>query len=567
MSAPFAPTRFTPARLLAAALVTGLTAAPALAQVGHITDEEPMMDGRNGYAITPILTIGESIDGYTPVGVLDGLAAYDRGDTVRVLANHELNPGNGYAYSLDNGTQLTGARVSFFDIDKSDRSITDAGLAYGTVYDRDGNLVSNPAQINETGNANDGFARLCSSQGYTAGEYGFVDDIYFTGEETSKPFHPHGGTEWALNVQSNEVWAAPMLGRGSWENVTALDTGTTDKVALLMGDDLESAPLYLYVGQKNAVGDGGFLDRNGLAQGKLYVWVADSGELTPDDGFTGTGSEREGSFVELPDYFRPDLAGTEGYDDDGYADGDTMRDIADSIGAFSFSRPEDVHTNPADGTQAALASTGREDLFPSDAFGSTYIVDVDFTDLDNGVIGGDLAIVFDGDDEGNEAQGLRSPDNLVWSADGFIYVQEDASTDLFSGGGEVTTDASIWKVDPDSMTIVQIAEMDRDAIPEMYLGGVDGDGNPLSFPGELGDWESSGILDVSALFGLLPGQLFLADVQAHTLEGGIIQELNLDEGGQLIFIENVGSTVIPTPAAAPAGLLLLAGLLTRRRRA
>ncbi len=567
MSATFAPTRQAPttARLIAAAALTALAAAPAFAQPGHVTDEAAMMTGLNGYKVSPVLTIGEAINGYTAPGVLDGLGVYDQGTSIRVLANHELNPGKGYAYSLDNGTQLTGARVSYFDINKSDRSITGAGLAYGSVYDRDGNLVSNPAQINETGNAIDGFARFCSSHSFNAGEYGFVDDIYFAGEETGKPFHPHGGTEWAMNVGSREVWAAPALGRGAWENVTALDSGRDDKVAILLGDDTQSAPLYLYIGDKDAVGDGSFLDRNGLAQGQLYAWKADSGDIDPE-GFKGTGSQRTGRFVALPDTFRPDLAGTPGYDEDGYADIDTLQAIADAQGAFSFSRPEDVHTNPANGTQAALASTGRENLFPSDAFGSTYIIDFDFESLDNGEIGGDIRILFDGDDTGNQDAGLRSPDNLVWSADGHIYVQEDASTDLFGSSGDLANDASIWRIDPDTGEIVQIAEMDRNAIPEMYFS-LDDAGEPLSTPGQLGEWESSGIIDVSELFDLLPGSLFLADVQAHSLEGGIIDELNLDEGGQLIFIEKIGSpNVIPTPAAAPAGLLLLAGLTLRRRR-
>jgi len=41
------------------------------------------------------------------------------------------------------------------------------------------------------------------------------------------------------------------MGLAAWENVTELNTGRTDKVAFLVGDDRAGAPLLLYVGDKN----------------------------------------------------------------------------------------------------------------------------------------------------------------------------------------------------------------------------------------------------------------------------------------------------------------------------
>ena len=52
--------------------------------------------------------------------------------------------------------------------------------------------------------------------------------------------------------------------------------------------------------------------------------------------------------------------------------------LAAAAGAFEFSRPEDVATNPADGTQVVMASTGRASLYPSDNWGTTYLIDLDF---------------------------------------------------------------------------------------------------------------------------------------------------------------------------------------------
>ena len=55
-----------------------------------------------------------------------------------------------------------------------------------------------------------------------------------------------------------------------------------------------------------------------------------------------------------------------GYDADGFATQAQQDKLAEDAGAFTFSRPEDVATNPEDGTVAVLASTGRGSLFPSD---------------------------------------------------------------------------------------------------------------------------------------------------------------------------------------------------------
>lgn len=77
--------------------------------------------------------------------------------------------------------------------------------------------------------------------------------------------------------------------------------------------------------------------------------------------------------------------------------------------------------------------------------------------------------------------------------------------------------------------------MNRDSIPE---GQTDPDGT------DIGRWESSGIIDVSELFGEDPGELFLFDVQAHSLRDGSIEEGNLVEGGQLAFLINEAPNTI-----------------------
>ena len=465
-----------------------------------------------GWSVKPIFTVGETIGTYLPPGILDGAGAFaGNGISATVLVNHELSPGNGYAYQLDNGTTLTGARVSRFVIRRGANGnvrIQDAGPAYGRAYDRSQNLVTDPAQINETGNANDGFARFCSAQGVAAGAYGFVDDIFFTNEETGKPFHPHGGSVWAIDVNDHAIWAVPAAGRGAWENVTPLDTGSDSTVALLMGDDTQSAPLYLYVGQKNA-GSSDFLDRNGLLNGRLYAWKADNGDLSPED-FNGLNELRDGSFLEMQ-VLDASMAGMPGYDAQGYLDIDTLQAQADAAGCFSFSRPEDLGTNPIDGTQAVFASTGRGGLFPSDNWGTTYVVDVDFSDLS-----ASLVIIHDADDLVVPDDGIRSPDNLEWAGNGKAYLQEDRSTSPSSLFGSVSgVEASIWELDPITRVARRIAEVDRSVVAPA--------GTTDDCAGDIGCWETSGILDVTDLFGTAPDErLFIATVQAHGIEDGVI---------------------------------------------
>ncbi|MGB7414417.1 MAG: esterase-like activity of phytase family protein, partial [Thermosynechococcaceae cyanobacterium] len=492
------------------------------------TVEPAQVKGLEDYVVDPVFTIGETYGDYTPAGILDGLGAFALDDnTVRVLANHELRETEGYAYQLANGTELTGARVSYFDIDKTSRAVVGTGLAYDTIINRVGDVVDEASDL-EFG----GLSRLCSAHYIEAGQFGegrgLVDGLFFTGEEGS------GGTEFVLDPSSNTLYAAPWMGRAAWENVTELDTGTDDKVALLIGDDRQGAPLTLYVGTKETSAGADVLERNGLVGGQLFVWASDSGETTPEE-FNGTFESRSGSWVEIP-FYDLNQAGTAanqdelGYDAQGFATQAQQDALAEAVGAFKFSRPEDVATNPKDGTQAVLASTGRDSLFPSDSWGTTYIIDTDFG-VDGTPITASVKAIYDGDDAGasqfeGSDFGLRSPDNLDWSADGNIYIQEDRSIGEFGlTSGEET---SIWRLDPVSGELTRVAQVDRSAVP---LGQTDGE------PTDIGNWETSGILDVSELFGEEAGSLLLFDVQAHSLGNGVIDAENLVQGGQLAFLE------------------------------
>lgn len=522
------------------------------------TEQPAQITGLNGYEVNPFFTVGEEVDDYVPPGIPDGIGAFALDDdTVRLVVNHELSSDVGYAYTLANGTELTGARVSFFDINKETLELEDSGLAFDTIINRQGEEVDEVSDLEF-----EGINRLCSAQYIEAHQFGegrgLEDSLFFTGEETS------GGTEFVLDPETNTLHAVPWMGRAAWESVTELDTGTTDKVAILIGDDREAAPLLMYVGEKDTSEGAGLLERNGLVDGKLYTWVPDGdiadtptfidedGEEVDTDsapdpfGFSGTGNSLSGSWVELPIY-RPEFAGTAidtnddgsiqdelGYDADGFATQAQQDQMFEDVGGFQFSRPEDVATNPEDSTEAVLASTGRGGRFEGDNWGTTYSINTEFDQSGDPIIA-EVDILYDGDDAGNDLFedpdfGLRSPDNLEWADDGKILIQEDRSTSPSEAfGGTSGEEASIWELDPLTGALTRIAQVDRDAVPT-------GQSDPE--PDDIGNWETSGITDVSSLFDQAPGTHFVLGVQAHSLEDGIIAEADLVQGGQLAFLES-----------------------------
>ena len=543
---------------------------------GFASKGPPMMNADGPWEVRPLFTIGDHLPSrdsrfadreYRPVGALDGLGAYRLNEeTIRVLVNHELDGKIGHPYRLDNGTKLMGARISYLDVDRRTLRILDSGIAYGTIRDRQGRIVETGFQINEVAQTEQGLSRLCSSQLIEKDTFNFVDTIYMTQEELSDPLgHAYGGTVWALDVERQTLHAVPAMGRMAGENTTPL-SGRPDAVALLIGDDtipqideagaagqdaglltspdhVVTAPLWLYVGKKNAPaveqtlapgvdpGNASFLNRNGLLAGQLYYFVADRGVRTVTQ-FNGTGSTLTGVWKKI-DVLDRTKAGEKGYDPIGYKTGWTLRREAKAGGAFQFSRPEDVSTDPAIGTRAVLASTGRDTVFPDhDAWGTIYRIDVDFEAMT-----ATLKILYDGDDAGGARfshpdEGIRNPDNLDWGDDGWIYIQEDKSKQqdpLFgSHSGEET---SLWRLDPLTGDVQRIARIDRSVI--LPKGSTD------DKSGEIGVWESSGILDVTHLFDARDGErMLLATVQAHTIRDGLIATHNLVEGGQLILLSH-----------------------------
>ena len=562
-----------------------------LTDTGHITDEASGIDGLEGFTARALFTIGETLEGtsgalnattagnYTPVGILDGIGAIDLNETtVRIFVNHELNSDEGNSYELSDGNggtfSLQGARISYFDIDKETRAIVDGGVAYNQIVAADGEVASDASFLPaETPTGIDRFCSGSVSEGDEFGNgHGIVDTIYFAGEEVGGRGSDFGGSQFALDVDTGTLYQLPYFGRGAWENLTQVDTGDDSRVAFVLSDDtsptdidgdgvLEAAPLYLYIGEKSSDPNADFLERNGLTDGKLFVFVPNDPAINSPLEFNSSGS-LAGTWVQVDNEPQPELAssdGSTGFDNFGFPTQSNLFVQAEAAGAFQFSRPEDIATNPNNPSQIVFASTGVDtfDVDPetgngADTFGTLYTVDLDFS---SEVPSATLNILYDGDADPTRA--LRSPDNLDFADDGFIYVQEDrAEIDsltgepLFGEGAANPNEAGIVRVDPNTGEVVRIANIDRNAVFDGSVAApttaIDNDA------GIVGSFETSGIIDVSTLFGEAPGTLFLLDEQAHGIDNqdnfsssSRINDDDLVEGGQLILLAAPGVDAAP----------------------
>ncbi|MFN9660845.1 MAG: alkaline phosphatase PhoX, partial [Cyanobacteriota bacterium] len=480
-----------------------------------------------------LITSGEITNGlasgssaYVPAGIFDGMGAYDNGDgTITLLVNHELGATDGYPMTVQGlDATVSGGRISRFVIAKdSDGNgangfqprVLSGGLAYDEVKSVDPSF------------AKGGLSRFCSANlsepGQFGGGRGFVDRLYFAGEENSS------GRFFELDTAAADLHHLPAFGRGGWESAVAVDTGSVNTVALMLFDDTSGTAnyLYLWVGSKEAA-SADLLRRNGIdaSSGALYAWKAET--LSTQAGLNGLALntavaghwERLGSGSEIAAL--PTAA--------------ALRSLAQSKGAMDFIRIEDGDVNPVTGQQVAFNTTGGSG---ADLYGNTNLIDLSNAFATDGSLRTtadttSLKVIVDADRLTGLARqgGVRNPDNIAWGRNGKLYVQEDRS--LLGGtadgrfGGE---EASIWEVDPLTGGTERWAQIDRAAVPAAY-------GQSDSLPTDIGNWESSGVIEVSHLFAAPAGTLFLSNVQAHSLTNGSLQgPAYLVEGGQIQLIQ------------------------------
>jgi secreted PhoX family phosphatase len=129
----------------------------------------------------------------------------------------------------------------------------------------------------------------------------------------------------SVAIFGNQLHTLPKLGRYSKENTVVQPTRGRRTVIIPTEDGPATLDnqLYLYVGKKDRSGHASALARNGLDNGKLYVFRSlDAGR---NSGRTFIGGSVTGEWVEIPD--AEDLTDTE------------LEAASDAVGAMTFVRP------------------------------------------------------------------------------------------------------------------------------------------------------------------------------------------------------------------------------------
>ena len=432
---------------LTVATATLLAAGQALAQDDFITTSKPYIVPTNGspYTTRPILSVGDQVpvtgaplQRYQMIGIPDGMGAQNNGDgTIDLYLNHEIaanrtvadpNTTGRSSEPFVGGPLQRGAFISKYVL-IDDGSVLSGDRAYDFVIDTERGLTLPPPEV---GNATPAFSRFCSGALGGRAE-GFDQAVYFAGEESSgrDTFDGKGGL--ATATIDNRLYTLPKFGRFPWENAVPRPSQGNEIVVMNMedGPSTPDSQLYMYVGKKDRSRGADVLSRNGLNNGRLYVFRSKDPSRNSEVTFQSGSITGEWVEIENPE---------------------TLTDVqleaaADARNAFGFVRTED----------GAWSKTSRKDYYfcttgssfsatpggtPANKLGRLYhlalnpgnvLKDATLTVLVNAdqviAAGGDTAL---------------SPDNIDVS-DEFLMVQEDGTAETRPVMASKGRDGSIWR--------------------------------------------------------------------------------------------------------------------------
>jgi hypothetical protein len=549
--------RMTRVRLLLLCLaVSALTVATAAAEAqnksGFKTKQPSMLTAvMPGVGVEPLLTVGDRLNsGFRFEAIPDGISVRTRGQgRVDLYVNHETSkvpfPYNPAAPTAANGeNDFDNSQVSHLILNQHSAGVLNGSFAI-------------PSSV--------GYQRFCSNYLATERE-GFDRDILFTNEEAidyvfrqedswpppiGHPDEKQIGLVVALDVRNGKHRAIPGMGRHNHENSVPIPG--YDDLAVLSGDDtFTSGPLTIPAGGPLPAG-------TRPAQSQLYSYIApDTDALLADEGelwafvsdnpsfndyydFTpGSTQSVSGHFVKVPKKIAT------GIDDDGSElkaadvgfplppnDGSWQRDNrtpTPSTGydgpqwvleywsqlnnVFQFVRVEDIAYDKRPGMEKTVyvVDSGRGTAGASQPGRSTNgrVWKMVFDANDPRKVTS-LSIFVEGDDNPVKTLGeIHQPDNIESTRNGLLVTEDPGSSQQFPVGSTdpaATTARLMWVPFSSPGSPQPVVKVDQSADG----GPTDVDGRA---PGNLGAWESSGIVDASQAFG--PGA-FLIDVQAATL--------------------------------------------------
>jgi hypothetical protein len=551
---------------LGAAALIATTVPPAVgaAPGGFVTSRPSMLaKGPDGGAtsIQPIITVGDAVgDDYEFLSIPDGIGVKPAGKNgAQVYVNHET--------SLVPFPYVSGPTTSnsFDDFDNSQVSKLILRKSGGTVG-------VNSAAVVIPSSAN--FQRFCSN--FLALSDGFENrPMLFTNEESpdwtnetgvawsnatsleTAPGARENGLTVAYDLNSKTYQAIWGMGRFNHENTVAIPG--YGHPFLMSGDDTftstqPQSQVYAYsAADADAVwGDAGSLmafvpdeayaDINDYYDFAISSNMSISGHFIPVPKMIATGKLPSGAEITA-DTVPASIYGDGGPYPEPPNDGTTwQRRPLGSVGidgpqwvlevwsdrnnVFQFTRIEDMAFDKRDGMSNVvyMADSGRGragteaptvEPFPqpfTSSNGRIWRMELDPNDP---TVVDSLSILIEGDDHTvKTVTEVHQPDNLETTVNGLYITEDPGSQQQFSAQQQIddaarATTARLWQYKFSDESLNRLFKIDQ-SLDE--LAGYDMDETTTA--GRWGEWETTGIVDVSEQFG--PGT-FLINVQAHTL--------------------------------------------------
>jgi hypothetical protein len=556
--------------------------------------------------ILPILTVGDQLaNGFQFEAIPDGISVRPKANgRAEIFVNHETSkvpfP---YNPSVNMVTDSGESQNDFDNAQVSRLNLNPGGRVVGGSF-----AISSAGGFqrfcsNFLATAEEGFDREILFTNEESPDYVRRQEASWP-VSIGDPSEKEAGLVVAYDVASGTSRTIPGMGRHNHENSVAIP-GFDDLVVLSGDDTFTSGPLtdplsstsppaqlvpsqselFSYIAQDaDSVLDD---------EGGLLAFVSDNAAVDDYYDFTPTNSSTlsvSGHFIAVPRNIATGLNpdGSEMTSADVPAaqggpfpppptDGTWQRDLRSSTplgidgpqwvlqywaaqnSVFEFVRVEDIAYDKRPGMENVVyiidSGRGRRATDSLDTpFRSTngrvwrMVLDPeDPTQVDS------LSVLVEGDDNPVQTPGeIHQPDNLESTPNGLLVTEDPGSSQQFPAGSTLpnATTARLWWV-PFSGSPEVVAKVNQSA--DEGPTDVDPPDNlplaPAAFlisPGNLGAWESSGIVDASEAFG--PGA-FLIAVQAHTLwvekRTGIdtLFDDNSDpdftfkrEGGQLLLV-------------------------------
>src|SRR5215475_1755671 len=259
---------------------------------GPTSSQTPYLVSTNSHVtVESLITTGDQVNGYTMVGIPDGLGAFDNGNgTFTVLMNHEISNSNPALAGAVRAHGANGAFVSEWVIDKTSLQVLSGHDLMHDVWLFD---TATQTYVDHNAALNNGvsFSRFCSADLADANAFynpatglGFnpADGrLFLDGEENNAEgraiAHIVGG------AQDGNSYELAWLGNMAYENQLA-NAFTGDKTVVAMLNDTAAAgnnapgttafsgndrgEVYFYVGDKQATGLA--IDKAGLTGGGMY---------------------------------------------------------------------------------------------------------------------------------------------------------------------------------------------------------------------------------------------------------------------------------------------------------